>query len=61
METRNSRQKYEGGLKERNLQAVRKYYLSHKFEVLRRLVLSRIEKGHQPKVSTLQKYGLLKN
>jgi hypothetical protein len=58
METRNPRQKYDGCLKERNLQAVKNYYTSNRDEILKQLVLRRMRNGHQPKPSTLAKYGI---
>jgi hypothetical protein len=47
-------------LKERNLQAVRKYREKlGKEEYLRRVLQRRIDKGHKAKQSTLLRYNLL--
>ena len=46
-------------LKQRNLHAVRKYREKlGKEEYLRRVILKRMEHGHQPKQSTLLRYNL---
>lgn len=56
---RHPRQKYEGTPKERNLQAVKKYYETKHEQVLKALLLRRMRNGHQPKPRTLEKYNLL--
>ena len=45
-------------LKERNLQAVRKYYQAHHEEIMRRLALKRIQQGRTPRASTLERFGI---
>ena len=47
-------------LKQRNLQAVRKYREKlGRDEYLKRVLQRRIDKGHKPKQSTLMRYNLL--
>ena len=46
-------------LKEKARKYSSNYYYRHQDDVRKKRIMALMEKGHQPKVSTLQKYELL--